>query len=272
MRRSAVFWRFDVTQAPPQALTHCRACGAPFGPVLCDLGTMAVANSNLPRGAVPAAERRFPLRAVVCSSCRMVQLDHVVDATGIFTDYAYFSSASSSWLAHAKTFCDAVTARLPLGPQSLVIEVASNDGYLLRNFVATGIPCLGMEPAANVASVAEVARVPTEMACLNPVTAADVVLQHKRADLVVANNVLAHVPNINDFVAGLAMLTAPEGVLAVEAPQLLNLVGQVQFDTIYREHYAFCSLLAVKRLFSRHRLHVFDVEHRRAQTRYGREE
>ena len=250
-----------MTQAPAQALTDCRACEAPFGPAFCDLGTMAVANSYLPHGADPATEPRFPLRAVVCSSCRMVQLDHVVDATGIFTDYAYFSSASSSWLAHATAFCNAMTARLGLGAQSLVIEVASNDGYLLRNFVAAGIPCLGMEPAANVAAVAEVAGVPTEVAFLNPVTAADVVLQHKRADLVVANNVLAHVPDINGFVAGLAILTAPEGVLSVEAPHLLNLVDQVQFDTIYHEHYAYWSLLAVERLFARHGLHVFDVEH-----------
>ena len=242
-------------------LTTCRACGAPFGPVFCDLGQMAVANSYLPPDADPTKEPRFPLRAVVCSACRMVQLDHVVDATGIFTDYAYFSSASSSWLAHATAFCAAMTGRLALGPQSRVIEVASNDGYLLRNFVAAGIPCLGIEPAANVAAVAEAAGVPTEVAFLNPASAADIVERHGPADLVVANNVLAHVPDINGFVAGLVILLAPEGVLSVECPHLLNLVDRVQFDTIYHEHYAYWSLLAVERLFARHGLQVFDVEH-----------
>lgn len=243
-------------------LTHCRACDAPFGPVFCDLGTMAVANSYLPPDSDLAAEPRFPLRAVVCPGCRMVQLDHSVDADSIFTDYAYFSSASTSWLAHAQAFCAAMTDRLQLGPQSLVIEVASNDGYLLRNFVAAGIPCFGIEPAANVAQVAEAAGVPTEIAFLNPATAAQIVQRRgRRADLVVANNVLAHVPDINGFVAGLALLIADNGVLSVEAPHLLNLVDQEQFDTIYHEHYAYWSLLALERLFLRHGLHVFDVEH-----------
>lgn len=242
-------------------VTHCRACDAPLGPVFCDLGHMAVANSYLPPDADPAGEPRFPLRAVVCSACRMVQLDHVVDATGIFSDYAYFSSASSSWLAHAADFCTAMTRRLALGPQSRVIEVASNDGYLLRNFVAAGIPCLGVEPAANVAAMAEAAGVPTEVAFLNPASATGIVARHGMADLVIANNVLAHVPDINGFVAGLAILLAPTGVLSVECPHLLNLVDQVQFDTIYHEHYAYWSLLAVERLFARHGLQVFDVEH-----------
>jgi SAM-dependent methyltransferase len=242
-------------------LTHCRACGAAFGPVFCDLGRMAVANSYLPQQADLAAEPRIALRAVVCSSCRMVQLDHVVNATAIFSDYAYFSSASSSWLAHAEAFCTAMTARLALDADSLVVEVASNDGYLLKNFVAAGIPCLGIEPATNVAAVAEAMGVPTEVVFLNPATAADIVLQRKRADLVVANNVLAHVPDINGFVAGLAMLVAPGGVLSVEVPHVLNLVDQVQFDTIYHEHYAYWSLLAAERLFARHGLQVFDVEH-----------
>lgn len=242
-------------------LTHCRACAAPFGPSFCDLGVMAVANSYLPQGADLSGEPRFPLRAVVCSSCRMVQLDHVVDASRIFTDYAYFSSASSSWLAHAKAFCDAMIPRLNLATQSLVIEVASNDGYLLRNFVAAGVPCLGVEPAANVAAVAVAQGVPTEVHFLNATTAADIVRnQGRKADLVVANNVLAHVPDVNGFAAGLSILTALEGVLSVEAPHLLSLVDGVQFDTIYHEHYAYWSLLALERLFARHGLHVFDIE------------
>ena len=248
-----------MTQTGP--LQRCRACDAAFGPVFCDLGTMAVANSYLPPDADPEAEPRFPLRTVVCSTCRMVQLDHVVDAAGIFRDYAYFSSTSSSWLDHARDFCAAMTERLGLDPVSLVVEVASNDGYLLRNFVAAGIPCLGIEPAANVAAHAIAAGVPTEVAFLTPETAAQIMAAHGPADLVVANNVLAHVPDINGFTSGLARLLAPEGVLSVEAPHLLSLVDGVQFDTIYHEHYAYWSLLAVERLFARHGLHVFDVEH-----------
>ena len=242
-------------------ITHCRACGAPFGPVFCDLGVMAVANSYLPPEADPAAEPRFPLRAMVCSDCRMVQLDHVVDAHGIFRDYAYFSSASSSWLKHCLNFCTTMTDRLDLGPQSLVIEVASNDGYLLKNFVAAGVPCLGIEPAENVAAVARAAGVPTEAVFLTPDSAAAIVQRlGRQADLVVANNVLAHVPDINGFTQGLAALLAPEGVLSVEAPHLLAQVDGVQFDTIYHEHYAYWSLLAVEHLFTRHGLTVFDVE------------
>ncbi len=242
-------------------LTACRSCGAAFGPVFCDLGETAVANSYLPPDADPTFEPRFPLRAVVCSACRMVQLDHVVDATGIFRDYAYFSSASSSWLNHARNYCDDMVARFGLGPGSLVIEVASNDGYLLQNFVAAGIPCLGIEPAANIAAVAQAADVPTEVCFLTPDSAARIVAALGRgADLVAANNVLAHVPDINGFTHGLAGLLAPNGVLTVEAPHLLAQVDGVQFDTIYHEHYAYWSLLALERLFTRHGLALFDVE------------
>jgi len=241
-------------------VTRCRSCGAGFGPVFCDLGVMAVANSYLPPDADPTTEPRFPLCARVCSACRMVQLDHDVDATGIFSDYAYFSSASSSWLDHAARFSAAMTARLGLGARSLVIEVASNDGYLLRNFVAAGIPCLGVEPAANVAAVAVAAGVPTEVAFLHAGTAPGIVARHGRADLVVANNVFAHVPDINGFVAGLAGLLKPDGVLSIEAPHLCRMVEGVQFDTIYHEHYAYWSLLAAEALLARHGLHVFDVE------------
>ncbi len=243
-----------------EKLTRCRACGAPFGPVLCDLGTMAVANSYLPPDADTTKEPRYPLCAVVCSDCRMVQLDHTVDATGIFSDYAYFSSASSSWLAHAAQFAAGMASRLELTKAAFVVEVASNDGYLLQNFVAAGVPCLGIEPAANVAKAAVAAGVPTEVAFLTPETAARVVAAHGRADLVIANNVLAHVPDINGFTRGLAGLLKPQGTLSVEAPHLLSLIDGVQFDTIYHEHYAYWSLYAVERLFARHGLTVYDVE------------
>jgi hypothetical protein len=211
-------------------VTACRACGGKLGETFCDLGIMAVANSYVPPERAEAPEPAFPLRCVTCRDCRLVQLDTVVNAEGIFSDYAYFSSASVSWLDHAKRYAEAMIARFGLGPDSFVAEVASNDGYLLRNFVAAGIPCLGIEPAANV------------------------------ADLIAANNVLAHVPDVNDFVAGLAVLAGPEGVVTVEAPHLVRLVDGVQFDTIYHEHYAYWSLLSMERLLARHGLRVFDVE------------
>jgi 2-polyprenyl-3-methyl-5-hydroxy-6-metoxy-1,4-benzoquinol methylase len=240
-------------------VTACRSCCGAFGPTLCDLGLHPVSNAYLPPDADPALEQRFPLRAVVCGTCKMVQLDHVVDASAIFhANYAYFSSMSASWLDHAARFAAEMTARLSLTPASRVIEVASNDGYLLRNFVTAGIPCLGIEPSGGVAEAARAAGVPTLTAFLTEATGRDVA-RDGPADLVVANNVLAHVPDVNDFTAGLAALLAPDGVLSVEAPHLLALLDGIQFDTIYHEHYAYCSLMAVEHLFARHGLHVFDI-------------
>jgi 2-polyprenyl-3-methyl-5-hydroxy-6-metoxy-1,4-benzoquinol methylase len=240
-------------------VTTCRSCGGAFGPTLCDLGLHPVSNAYLSPGADPAREPRFPLKAVVCGTCKMVQLDHVVDASAIFhTDYAYFSSMSASWLDHAARFAAEMSARLSLTPASRVIEVASNDGYLLRNFVAAGIPCLGIEPSGGVAEAARSAGVPTLSAFLTETTGRDIAADGP-ADLVVANNVLAHVPDVNDFTAGLAALLAPDGVLSVEAPHLLALIDGIQFDTIYHEHYAYWSLMAVEHLFAGHGLHVFDI-------------
>jgi hypothetical protein len=246
--------------ASSRPVTACRACGGAFGPVFCDLGTMAVANSYVPPERAEAPEPAFPLRCVVCRDCRLVQLDTVVDAEGIFSDYAYFSSASTSWLAHAARYAEGAIARLGLGAGSFVAEVASNDGYLLRNFVAAGIPCLGIEPAANVAEVARAAGVPTETAFFGEAYARGLVARRGHADLIAANNVLAHVPEVNDFVAGLAALAGPRGVVTIEAPHLVRMVEGVQFDTIYHEHYAYWSLLAMERLLARHGLRVFDVE------------
>ncbi|WP_372491067.1 methyltransferase domain-containing protein, partial [Falsiroseomonas oryziterrae] len=219
------------------AITACRSCGGALGPVFCDLSEQPAANSYVAPEQAAEPEPRFPLRAVVCRDCRLVQLDTVVDAEAVFSDYAYFSSASASWVAHAGRFAAEMTQRLGLGLGSFVVEVASNDGYLLRHFVAAGIPCLGIEPAANVAAVARAAGVPTEARFLDQMTARDVVARRGHAALVVANNVLAHVPAVNDFVAGLALLAGPRGVVSVEAPHLLRLVDGVQFDTIYHEHY-----------------------------------
>ena len=241
-------------------VTACRACGGRLGATFCDLGTQPVANSYIAPEDAAVPEPRFPLRAVVCESCRLVQLDTVVDAEAIFSDYAYFSSASASWLDHAARFAQAMTARLGLGPRSFVVEVASNDGYLLRNFVAGGIPCLGIEPAANVAAVARGAGVPTETVFLGAATAREIVARRGHADLVVANNVFAHVPAIGDFTAGLAALAGPRGVVSIEQPHLLRMVDGVQFDTIYHEHYAYWSLHAMEAMLARHGLRVFDVE------------
>jgi hypothetical protein len=246
------------TRAVP--VTACRACGGALGATFCDLGIQPVANSYIPPDRAAETEPRFPLRCVVCRDCRLVQLDTVVDAEGIFSDYAYFSSASASWLDHAAGFARAMTARLALGAGSFVVEVASNDGYLLRNFVAAGIPCLGVEPAANVAEVARAAGVPTETRFFGEAYARDLVARRGHADLIAANNVLAHVPAVNDFVAGLAVLAGPRGVVSIEAPHLVRMVEGVQFDTIYHEHYAYWSLLAMEALLGRHGLRVFDVE------------
>lgn len=241
-------------------ITACRACGARLGAVFCDLGTMAVANSYVPPDRADAPEPVFPLRAMVCEGCRLVQLDTIVDAVGIFSDYAYFSSASSSWLDHAARFCAGMTERLGLGAGSFVVEVASNDGYLLRNFVAAGIPCLGVEPAANVAAMANEAGVPTEVFFFGAESARDLVARRGHADLIVANNVLAHVPDVNDFVAGMAILAGSRGMVSIECPHLVTLVDGVQFDTIYHEHYAYWSLLSMEALLARHGLAVVDVE------------
>jgi hypothetical protein len=239
-------------------ITACRACGGAISAMFCDLGATPLANDYPPPGSTPLP--RYPLAAVVCGTCRMVQLDHVVEAEAIFTDYAYFSSFSESWLDHAARYAAAMRKRLSLGAQSFVVEIASNDGYLLRNFVAAGIPCLGVEPAANVAASAVAAGVPTEVRFFGQEAARDIVARRGPADLVIANNVLAHVPDVVDFAAGLAHLAGPRGVVTIEAPHLLSLVDGVQFDTIYHEHYAYWSLYAVERLLAAQGLRVFDVE------------
>ena len=239
-------------------ITACRACGGAISAMFCDLGATPLANDYPPPGSAPLP--RYPLAAVVCGTCRMVQLDHVVEAEAIFTDYAYFSSFSESWLDHAARYAAAMRERLSLGAQSFVVEIASNDGYLLRNFVTIGIPCLGVEPAANVAASAVAAGVPTEVRFFGQEAARDIVARRGPADLVIANNVLAHVPDVVDFAAGLAHLAGPRGVVTIEAPHLLSLVDGVQFDTIYHEHYAYWSLYAVERLLAAQGLRVFDVE------------
>jgi SAM-dependent methyltransferase len=239
---------------------NCRFCGAPLSLSLVDLGHQPLANSYVAPEAAATPDPVYPLHAKVCRACRLVQVGAVVPAEAIFSDYAYFSSVAASWVEHARRHAEAMRARLALGPRSRVVEVASNDGYLLRHFVAMGIPVLGVEPARNVASAAIAAGVPTEIAFFGRDTARRLRERDGPADLIVANNVLAHVPDLNDFVAGLALLLAPSGTITVEAPHLLRLLDQVQFDTIYHEHYCYLSLLAVERVLAAHGLAVADVE------------
>ena len=238
----------------------CQACGHTLTRTLVDLGEQPLANSYVPsnRGDVP--EPFFPLHARVCDHCLLVQVDPVSRPEDIFTDYAYFSSFSDSWLAHCRDYVASMVDRFALGKSSRVVEIASNDGYMLQYFVERGITVLGVEPAANVAATAVERGVPTDVAFFGAKTARRLVSESGAADLLAAKNVLAHVPDINDFVSGVAILLKPDGVFTVEFPHLLNLIREVQFDTIYHEHYTYLSLIVLERIFARHGLEIFDVE------------
>ena len=249
-------------------MSCCRFCRAPLTRTFVNLGQQPLANSYLELSSLCGEEPRFPLHAKVCGECLLVQVDHDVPADAIFNDhYAYFSSYSTSWVEHARRYAEMMMARHDLGPASLVVEIASNDGYLLQHFVAKGVPVLGIEPAANCAAAAEQRGVQTEVSFFNAATARKLTEQGRRADAMAANNVLAHVPDLNEFVSGFPILLAPEGVLTIEFPHLLNLINLVQFDTIYHEHYSYLSLIAVERILGRHGMRVFDVE--RLQTHGG---
>ncbi|BAF89476.1 putative NDP-hexose 3-C-methyltransferase protein [Azorhizobium caulinodans ORS 571] len=239
---------------------HCRFCNTPLSLSFVDLGSTPLANSYVPLDRADAPEPSYPLRASVCGECRLVQADAFVPAEDIFSHYAYFSSFSDSWVAHARRFAHMAMDRFGIGAQSLVVEVASNDGYLLRHFVEAGVPVLGIEPAANVAEAARVVGVRTEAVFFGAATGDDIKAREGGADLVVANNVLAHVPDINDFVEGFARVLKPEGVISIEFPHLLRLIEDVQFDTVYHEHFYYLSLLAVEKVMAAHGLRVFDVE------------
>jgi len=202
----------------------------------------------------------YPLHVRVCGNCFLVQLEPAARPEDIFSDYAYFSSYSDSWLEHARAYVDAVTRRFALGRTSSVVEIASNDGYLLQYFAARGIPVLGIEPARNVAETAVQRGIPTLVRFFGEDTARDLANQGKHADLIIGNNVLAHVPDLNGFVRGMKILLRPQGAITLEFPHLMRLMEENQFDTIYHEHLSYFSLLAVRKLFSRHELKVFDVD------------
>lgn len=240
---------------------QCRFCSAPLTTVVADLGSTPWSNSFLPDAAAIAKERSFPLKVMVCAECFLVQTTENVPADEIFNaDYAYLSSFSTSWLEHAKRYAEMMTERFELSAASTVVEVASNDGYLLQYFAAQGIQVLGVEPAANAAKIAESRGVATKVAFFGRETAQALVESGVRADVTAANNVLAHVPDIADLVSGFAILLKPDGVSTFEFPHLLTMIDGIQFDTIYHEHYSYMSLLAVERIFGACGLKVFDVE------------
>ena len=240
--------------------SSCRLCGSPLTETFADLGLSPLANSYVAPERVSQKENFYPLHVFVCSQCLLVQLDQFEEPEKIFSDYLYFSSFSDSWLAHCRAYAEGMVSRLGLNPGSQVVEVASNDGYLLQYFVATGIPVLGVEPAANVAQTAIAKGVPTEVAFFGSETAKRLHDRGVAADLIVANNVLAHVPALTDFVDGLRILLAPGGTITIECPHLLRLVAQNQFDTIYHEHFSYFSLLVLEKVFATQRLRIVDVE------------
>jgi SAM-dependent methyltransferase len=240
--------------------TPCRFCGSNNTHVMVDLGMSPLCECYLTLNQLDQMEPFYPLCAVVCPECMLAQIPAYVPVDEIFTEYAYFSSYSSSWVEHARRYCERMQEEFRLGPDSLVLELASNDGYLLQYFVARGVPVLGIEPAANVARVAETRGVPTLTEFFGTDLAIRLATEGRRADLVTANNVLAQVPDLNDFVAGIKLVLKPDGVATVEYPHLKRLIEGNQFDTIYHEHFSYFSLLTSVRIFQAHGLTVFDVE------------
>ncbi|MFO1149341.1 MAG: class I SAM-dependent methyltransferase [Alsobacter sp.] len=242
-------------------MTACRFCRTPLRHSFVDLGLSPVSNAFVRPQDAHAPERFYPLATFVCEACLLVQLPaHEPRETHFHENYAYFSSFTESWLQHARRYVETMTQRLGLTRDSQVIEVASNDGYLLQYFVQAGIPALGIEPSANVARAAQEKGVPSLVRFFGMALAQELREQGVQADLLLGNNVLAHVPDINDFVGGLALALKPGGVLTLEFPHLLELITHNQFDTIYHEHYSYLSLLALRRIFAAHGLGVFDVE------------
>ena len=241
-------------------LPRCRFCAAPLRNTFVDLGMSPLCESYVPEERLGAMEPFYPLHVRVCDQCLLVQLEEFVAPDEIFTEYAYFSSYSDSWVAHAGDYVESAVERFGLDRDSLVVELASNDGYLLQHVVERGIPALGVEPAANVAQAARERGIDTVVAFFGRELAARLVAEGRQADLLVANNVLAHVPDLNDFVAGMQRVLAPAGVITIEFPHLAQLVAGNQFDTIYHEHFSYFSFLTAQTVLRAHGLEVFDVD------------
>ena len=241
-------------------MKKCRFCTSTQIESFVDLGMSPISNAYLPPNQLLLMEPFYPLHCYVCASCFLVQLEPVESPENLFGEYAYFSSYSDSWLRHAQIYKDYITSRLALNHNSYVVEIASNDGYLLQYFLAQGIPVLGVEPAANVAQLAIDKGIPTLVEFFGSDLAAQLFREGKQADLIVGNNVLAHVPDLNDFVAGLKILLKPDGVITMEFPHLLRLITDNQFDTIYHEHFCYFSFTSAERIFAAHNLRLFDVQ------------
>ena len=240
---------------------RCRHCQAPLRHTFVDLAFAPPSNAYLSRADLLRAEQYFPLKVMVCSSCWLVQtLDYQTPAQLFTADYAYFSSTSTQWLTHAAEYAATVRERLHLSRMSLVVEIGANDGYLLKNFVAAGIPCFGIEPTASTAAVAESRGIPVIREFFGERLAESLAASGRQADLIVGNNVYAHVPDINDFTRGITRLLKPGGCVTLEFPHLMRLIESTQFDTIYHEHYSYLSLSAVDRIFRANGLRVSDVE------------
>ncbi|MGD0501197.1 MAG: class I SAM-dependent methyltransferase [Steroidobacteraceae bacterium] len=241
-------------------VTACRACGGRLSVTMADLGLQPPSNAFLASMSEARHEKRYPLRAKVCEACKLVQVDYDVAPEELFGNYVYFSSYSDEWLAHAKRYADMARRRFGLGPGSLVVELASNDGYLLKNFVDEGIPVLGIDPSDTVARAAGKIGVPTLVEFFGESVARRLASEGRHADLIIGNNVLAHVPRLNDFVAGIATLLKPTGTVTIEFPHLLKLIEHVEFDTIYHEHFSYLSLYSIERVFARHGLRIYEAE------------
>ncbi len=240
---------------------NCRHCQTPLQHTFLDLGFAPPSNAYLTEQALQLPERYYPLRLFVCDHCWLVQTEDYAEADELFCpDYAYFSSVSKSWCEHAARYSAMITQRLGLNEQSMVIEVASNDGYLLKNFVAAGIPCLGIEPTSSTAAAAKRLGIPVVEDFFTQSLAAKLISEEQQADLIIGNNVFAHVPDINDFTAALEQSLKPGGTVTLEFPHLMRLIAQTQFDTVYHEHFSYLSLTAVSRIFESAGLRLFDVE------------
>jgi SAM-dependent methyltransferase len=241
-------------------MAACRFCSAPLTHTFVDLGMSPLCESFLAREELNKVEPFYPLHAFVCDRCFLVQVEEYVGPERIFDEYAYFSSYSDAWLQHARTYADMIVSRLELDRSSQVVELGSNDGYLLQYFVTKGIPVLGVEPARNVAAVAVAKGIATTAQLFGRETAAALVHEGRQADLLIGNNVLAQVPDLNGFVAGMKQLLKPHGVITMEFPHLLRLMDENQFDTIYHEHFSYFSFMVAERIFAKHGLTLFDVE------------
>jgi hypothetical protein len=239
---------------------RCRFCEAPLQHTFVDLGMSPLCESYLTDEQLSQMEPFYPLHVYICEKCFLAQLEEYVSPAAIFAEYAYFSSYADSWLRHAKNYTDLMVERFGINEQSFVVELASNDGYLLQYFAEKAIPVLGVEPAANIAKVAIEKGIPTIVEFFGEKIAEDLVSKGKQADLVLGNNVLAQVPGLNDFVRGMKVLLKPQGIITMEFPHLVRLMEENQFDTIYHEHFSYFSFIAVQKIFDAHRLTIFDVE------------